>query len=114
MPPIQIRQKRIAVLRAALVPHRVLAPGAHGAGEPARHARFARDRRDGLEVGADREDDAAGAGQPAEALPLGAEHVRCDVGRGEGVVPPGALCGCVVVVGGGGGEVFGSERLAPG
>lgn len=75
---VQVLQQDVLVLFLPLVPRDVAAPAPDGAREPAGHVVLVGDLGDGVEVGADREDDAAGPGQAAEGLPLGAEEVVLD------------------------------------
>lgn len=107
MHAVEVFQEHIAEALTALVLGRVRTPGADGAGQAARHAALAGHFGDGLEVGADGEDDAAGAGEAAQALALAAEAVA--LGR-RGFLPsaPARVLGDGEVV------VFVPEAAAPG
>lgn len=101
MLPVQVLQQDVGVLFLALVPRHVGAPAPDGAGEPAGHVVLAGDLGDGVEVGADGEDDAAGLGQAAQRLPLGPEEVVLDGPVLLGRVPADAVA------------VLGADRVAP-
>jgi hypothetical protein len=101
MPAVQIRQQHLAVPLPALVLRDIVPPTPDRAGQAPRHAWLVADLGDGVEVGADGEDDAAGAGESAEGLPLRAEVVVLDGLVFEGCGPRG-------------GAVFGADGAAPG
>lgn len=102
---VEIFQEDIAEEAPALVRGRLRAPAADGAGQAAGHAELARDFGHGFEVGAEGEDDAAGAGEAAQALALGAEAVGFSR---EGFLSPAPGIGLVGEV------ILGSEAGAPG
>lgn len=104
---VEIFQQHVAEALPPFVKGRVRAPAADGAGQAAGHAALKGHFGDGLEVGADGEDNAAGAGEAAQTLALAAEAVALGRRGFLSQTPPDALVDGEVVV-------FGAEVGAPG
>lgn len=101
---IQILQQNLLIQLLPLILTHILAPTPYRTRQPPRYVRLVANLRDGLKVGADGEDDAAGFGEATQGLPFGAEVVVFD---------------CYVLFGGEpaaflGAAVFGSDGGGPG